>query len=113
MTYIYSILLVVIVLAGVMFPLWPDSLRQGVWYLSMGSLGLLGLLMVIAVIRLIVFLLTVVVGKGIWIFPNLFADVGIIDSFKPAWEWHVTEKQLKEKKSPKGKAKKTKSSGEE
>ncbi|KAG0375616.1 Translocation protein S62 [Mortierella sp. AD032] len=55
--------LLLIVLAGVMFPLWPVPLRLGVWYLS----------------------------PGIWIFPNLFEDVGFVDSFIPLWGWHEPE----------------------
>lgn len=68
-----------VVLAGVMFPLWPLKMRIGVWYLSMGVLGLIGLFFATAVVRLIVWCVTVVVLKpGIWIFPNLFADVGFV-----------------------------------
>lgn len=71
--------MVVIVLAAVMFPLWPLKLRTGVWYLSMGVLGLLGLFFVIAIFRLFFWLVTIVVAKpGIWIFPELFADVGFV-----------------------------------
>ena len=40
--------LVALILAGVMFPLWPRPLRVGVWYLRLGVLGLVGLLLVIA-----------------------------------------------------------------
>lgn len=68
-----------VVLAGVMFPLWPLKMRIAVWYLSMGVLGLIGLFFATAVVRLIVWCITVVVLKpGIWIFPNLFADVGFV-----------------------------------
>jgi protein translocation Sec62 family protein len=71
--------MVVVVLAAVMFPLWPAPLRIGVWYLSIAVLGLLGLLMAIAVFRLIFYVITIVVAKpGIWIFPELFADVGFV-----------------------------------
>jgi protein translocation Sec62 family protein len=71
--------MVAVVLAAVMFPLWPASLRVGVWYLSIGVLGLVGLFFVIAIVRLIFWLITIVVAKpGIWIFPNLFADVGFV-----------------------------------
>lgn len=27
------------------------------------------------------------VPPGLWLFPNLFEDVGVIDSFKPLWGW--------------------------
>ncbi|KAJ1933955.1 Translocation protein S62, partial [Linderina macrospora] len=40
---------VAVVLAGVMFPLWPSVLRNGTWYLSILALGLLGLLFATAI----------------------------------------------------------------
>jgi len=71
--------MVAVVLAGVMFPLWPLPMRIGVWYLSMGVLGLIGLFFATAIVRLILWCVTVVVLKpGIWLFPNLFADVGFV-----------------------------------
>lgn len=71
--------MVAVVLAAVMFPLWPISMRIGVWYLSMAVLGLVGLFFGIAIFRLIFWVITIVVAKpGIWIFPNLFADVGFV-----------------------------------
>ena len=71
--------MVLIMLAGVMFPLWPVKLRIGVWYLSILALGLLGALIVLAVVRLIFWCVTVVVcKKAIWMFPNLFEDVGFV-----------------------------------
>ncbi|KAF9437398.1 Translocation protein S62 [Entomortierella beljakovae] len=90
--------LLAIVLAGVMFPLWPVTLRIGVWYLSVGILILLGLFFAMAIVRLILFMITWVVLKpGVWIFPNLFEDVGFVDSFIPLWGWHEPEapKELK------------------
>jgi translocation protein SEC62 len=75
-------LMVLVVLAGVMFPLWPMSLRIGVWYLSMAALGFVGLFFVIAIIRLILYIITwIAVSPGIWLFPNLFEDVGFVESF--------------------------------
>ncbi|KAA8909574.1 translocation protein Sec62-domain-containing protein [Sphaerosporella brunnea] len=86
----------------VLFPLWPPMLRLGVWYLSMGMLGLIGLFMVMSVFRLILFLVTcVIVSPGLWLYPNLFEDVGFFDSFRPLWAWHKP-KGVKSKK--KGKA---------
>ena len=75
-------------MAVVMFPLWPVKLRLGVWYLSMGMLGLIGLFFVMAIFRLILFCATVlVVPPGLWLYPNLFEDVGFFDSFRPVWGW--------------------------
>ncbi|KAJ1937978.1 Translocation protein S62, partial [Kickxella alabastrina] len=49
---------VAVVLAGVMFPLWPSVLRNGTWYLSMLALGLIGLLFATAIVRLIVYIIS-------------------------------------------------------
>ncbi|PVU92209.1 hypothetical protein BB559_003792 [Furculomyces boomerangus] len=86
---LYTILggigLVLVVLAGVLFPLWPSTLRQGAWYLSMAAIGFLGLLFVIAIIRLIVYVISIFSHPpGLWIFPNLFEDVGFFDTDIPA-----------------------------
>lgn len=92
--------MVVVMLAGVMFPLWPPTMRLGVWYLSVGALGLIGLFFAIAILRLIFWLITLVVAKpGIWIFPNLFEDVGFVDSFIPLWAWDVPPPPKKSKPS--------------
>ena len=78
----------VAIMAVVMFPLWPLFLRQGVWYLSVGLMGLLGLFFAMAIFRLILFAVTIFVAPpGLWLFPNLFEDVGFFDSFKPGWGW--------------------------
>lgn len=79
MMYVGGFAMVVVMLAGVMFPLWPPVVRLGASYLSFGVLGLIGLFFAIALVRLIFYVITLVVASpGIWIFPNLFADVGFV-----------------------------------
>jgi len=124
-TYLGAVALVVIVLAGVMFPLWPVSIRIGVWYLSMAGFGFIGLFIGLAIFRLIFYIITIIVASpGIWIFPKLFADVGFFDSFVPLWEWDVPPpKKVKKKRLADGdkekeskeekKARKRKVAGEE
>ena len=76
------------IFAVVLFPLWPMILRQGVWYLSIGMMGLLGLFFAMSIFRLILFCITVfAVPPGLWLYPNLFEDVGFFDSFRPVWGW--------------------------
>ncbi|KAF5310898.1 hypothetical protein D9619_008183 [Psilocybe cf. subviscida] len=107
-TYAGGILMVAIMLAGVMFPLWPPIMRLGVWYLSIAMLGLIGVFFGIAILRLIFYVITIVVASpGIWIFPQLFADVGFIDSFIPLWEWDLPKKKTKKRKSEKEKKEKS------
>jgi len=107
-TYLGGIAMVAVMLAGVMFPLWPPTLRLGVWYLSIGVLVLIGAFFGIAILRLIFYIITVVVASpGIWVFPQLFADVGFVDSFIPLYEWDYPKKKKGSKKikSEKGKGK--------
>ncbi|KAL9114519.1 MAG: hypothetical protein Q9227_001600 [Pyrenula ochraceoflavens] len=94
-----------LVMALVMFPLWPIVLRQGVWYLSVGMMGLLGLFFAMAIFRLILFCVTVfVVPPGLWLYPNLFEDVGFFDSFRPLWGWQENKKAKKKAKKNEAKA---------
>ncbi|KAF4578503.1 Translocation protein S62 [Pleurotus pulmonarius] len=108
-TYAGGIGMVALLFAGVMFPLWPPTMRLGVWYLSMAMLAFLALFFAIAIVRLIFYIITIVVAPpGIWIFPQLFADVGFVDSFIPLYEWDLPKKKGKkraEKKVDKGKGK--------
>lgn len=99
---VYGALIVIAIFTLILFPLWPMFMRKGVWYLSVGALGLIGLFFVIAIIRLIIFVITYfTVAPGLWIYPNLFADCGFFDSFKPMYEWNYP----KEKKAKKAKGK--------
>jgi hypothetical protein len=85
---LYAAGALLLVIAIVLFPLWPLFLRQGVWYLSMGMLGLIGLFFAMAIVRLIIFVITIfAVPPGLWLYPNLFEDVGFFDSFRPVWAW--------------------------
>ncbi|PUU80136.1 translocation protein Sec62-domain-containing protein [Tuber borchii] len=96
---IMAIGVIVVLLLVVMFPLWPPMLRLGVWYLSMGMLGLIGLFILMSIFRLILFLVTtVVLSPGIWLYPNLFEDVGFFDSFRPLWAWHKVKRSKKDGK---------------
>jgi len=98
-TKLYAAGALALILAIVFFPVWPYKLRLGVWYLSMGCLGLLGLFFAMAIFRLILFVITTfAVPPGLWLYPNLFEDVGFFDSFKPLWGWQETAESKKEAK---------------
>lgn len=97
-TKVWAVLALIAVFAVVLFPLWPLVMRQGVWYLSVGAMGLLGLFFAMSIFRLILFCVTFfVVPPGLWLFPNLFEDVGFIDSFRPVWGWQETKKKKSKK----------------
>jgi len=97
-TYLGGFAMVAVILIGVMFPLWPPFMRLGAYYLSLLFFALIGLFFVIAIVRLIFYIITVIVASpGIWIFPNLFADVGFVDSFIPGWDWDLPPQKKKRK----------------
>ncbi|KAL8627775.1 hypothetical protein Q9189_006518 [Teloschistes chrysophthalmus] len=97
---LYAVGALILIMAVVMFPLWPIKLRIGVWYLSMGVLGLIGLFFAMAIFRLILFGVTYfAVPPGLWLYPNLFEDVGFFDSFRPVWGWQEDKKKGKKSKS--------------
>jgi len=105
-TYVGGVAMVAVMLAGVMFPLWPPVMRMSVSYLSMGVLGIAGLFIALAIVRLIFYIITVIVASpGIWIFPKLFADVGFVESFIPLWEWDLPKKKGKKRRAEKEKSK--------
>jgi translocation protein SEC62 len=107
----FAACMVLVVLAGVMFPLWPIKMRIGVWYLSVGVLGLIALFFGLAIIRLFLWVLTkLTASPGIWLFPNLFADVGFVDSFIPLWSWDLPPRPSTSSKKKKNKDKASSSS---
>lgn len=72
--------LIVGILALVLFPVWPFAVKYGIWLLSLYLLvfliGLLGL-------RLLIYVVCVIAGFNVWLFPNLLGDYGFFESFKP------------------------------
>lgn len=92
--YLIVIGVISAILALVCYPLWPRSMRRGSYYLSMGALGLLGLFFVLAILRLVVYLITLPMSKdkgGFWLFPNLFEDCGVLESFRPLYGYGEKE----------------------
>jgi translocation protein SEC62 len=89
MRKVYAALALAAIFAIVCYPLWPLKLRQGGYYLSWGFLCFMGLFFAMAIFRVILFCVTYfVLPPGFWLFPNLWEDVSVIDSFKPVWAWH-------------------------
>ena len=87
---LYAVGLVFVAFIFVMYPMWPSPLRAGSWYVFMALIGFLGFVLFLGVVRLILFAITSFThSPGIWLFPNLYADCGVIESFKPLWCWHV------------------------
>ncbi|XP_076004290.1 translocation protein SEC62 [Genypterus blacodes] len=87
-TFAMGLILVIAVIAATLFPLWPAEMRVGVYYLSVAAGCFVASILLLAVARCILFLLIWVVTGGrhhFWFLPNLTADVGFIDSFRPLY----------------------------
>lgn len=87
-----SIAGVLICLTIAMFPIWPRSIKIGTGYLFYVLLGIVGFLVFITIFRYILnVLLWLSIRRSFWIFPNLYADCGVIESFIPLYGWDEEE----------------------
>lgn len=77
---IYFIVVLMLIAAGVLFPLWPYELKYSLWLLSVFFLVTI---VSIILLRLVLYTVLATFGISFWLFPNLFGDYGIIDSLKP------------------------------
>lgn len=87
--WLFGALLVVGAIVVCLFPLWPPTLRLGVYYLSIAAAGFLVFILSLAVIRFIVFCIVwALTGSKhhFWLFPNLTEDVGFFASFWPLYQ---------------------------
>ena len=70
------------IIAGVLFPLWPYELKYGLWLLSV---ALLVVIISLILVRIILYAALASFGISFWLFPNMFGDYGLVDSFKPLY----------------------------
>jgi translocation protein SEC62 len=114
--WIFGTLLVLGAIGVCLFPLWPPSVRLGVYYLSVAAAGFLVTIIILAVIRLIIFCLIWVCTMGkhhLWILPNLTEDVGFLASFWPLYTYEYKGDDTLVKKDKGKKKKKDKDSDAE
>uniref|UniRef100_A0A3B4FKK6 Translocation protein SEC62 n=1 Tax=Pundamilia nyererei TaxID=303518 RepID=A0A3B4FKK6_9CICH len=93
-------LILIAVIAATLFPLWPAEMRVGVYYLSVAAGCFVASILLLAV-RCILFLIIWLVTGGrhhFWFLPNLTADVGFIDSFRPLYTHEYKGPRGSEKK---------------
>lgn len=76
------------------FPMWH---RYLLYYLRYPILAFFLFMMVAAVVRCVVYLITLFFyEEQCWIWPNLFADCGFFESFKPMYVWTTNNKEKEE-----------------
>ncbi|XP_014222895.1 translocation protein SEC62 [Trichogramma pretiosum] len=87
--WFFGTLLVLGAIGVCLFPLWPLTVRHGVWYLSVAAAGFLVFILSLLIVRSVVFCLLWVLTLGrhhLWLFPNLIEDVGFFASFWPIYD---------------------------
>ena len=95
-----GILVLLLVFGLCLFPLWDQRIRTGVYYLSLGLMFLMVGFFALGAFRWVLwFFLVITTGRGGFLYPNLFADCGVLESFVPVWAWD--EKKVKKVKETK------------
>jgi translocation protein SEC62 len=106
---IIGLMIVFGTIAGCLFPLWPDWLRLGVYYLSVTGIAAFGLLFAVALARTLLFATIWLATMGrhkLWVLPNLLEDCGVFESFQPYYTYEYCppkDKSAEEKKKSKKK----------
>jgi len=101
-TFILGILLVLGVVIVCLFPLWPESVRDYSWYLSVAGAIFVGGILILAILRYIIYGLLWLGTMGklhFWLLPNLTAECGFFESFVPAYQYTVKKEEKEEDKS--------------
>ncbi|KAH9487653.1 Translocation protein S62 [Bulinus truncatus] len=96
--FMIGLLMVLGAIALCMFPLWPEAVRVGVYYLSVAAAGFVGFILCLVVVRLVLFCCIWVLTFGkhhFWFLPNLTEDVGFFDSFRPLYKHDIVSKDAK------------------
>lgn len=107
--WLCGVLVVVGTITVCMFPLWPATVRKGVYYLSIAAAGFLVTIIGLTVLRVVVFCLVWMLTLSrhhLWLLPNLTEDVGFFASFWPLYKYEYrpgtdSEKSSKNKKKRK------------
>jgi len=88
-TSLWLIFMVFLAFFFLLFRVWPEWLRLGVWYVSW---YLLVFLIATAIVRVIVWFLVWHIGIDFWIFPNYFIDSdNPLDTFLPVFSLNTRE----------------------
>lgn len=86
---ILAFVCIIVILSVFMNQLWPKRLKHYSSYVFYPIIAFLCFIVVLGFVRLIFFAVTFFAKPpGIWLFPNLFADVGFFESFVPVWCYH-------------------------
>jgi translocation protein SEC62 len=82
------LIFVLVTFCLVTFQMWPRKARYLVSYTSYAFGAFIAFLGIVSVLRLVLFGITYYLcSRAIWLFPNLYADMGFFESFVPVWDY--------------------------
>lgn len=83
-----AVLIIALLFLLAMYQVWPAWLKSLSGYLKYVVMAFIVFLIVTGIVRLIVYTISSFTHPpGLWIFPNLFAECGVIESFIPLYSW--------------------------
>ncbi|KAI5188764.1 translocation protein SEC62 [Nematocida minor] len=107
--FLMSILGLMFALTIAMFPIWPRSLKVVTGYLFYVLIGIVISLLSITVVRFVLYIsIWLATRRSFWLFPNLYAECGILESFVPLYGWDQEEEEAGPDAAQKAEAKKIK-----
>jgi translocation protein SEC62 len=96
-TFLLCLVFVLLTFLLVTFQMWPRKAKYLVSYVSYAFGGFIVFLGAITIVRLVLFAATCCLcPPGIWLFPNLYADMGFFESFVPLWDYSREPEARKE-----------------
>lgn len=113
--FLIGLILVIGAIAVCLFPLWPEWMRVGAYYLSLTAATLLGFILGLSIFRYVLYAGVWIVTLGkvhFFLLPNLTEDVGFLDSFLPLYELEIAQRN-EENRSKRKKRRKAKDSDAE
>lgn len=72
---------------GALFPIWPYILQRMMLYATYFFILIIGSIAWFSIVRLLVYIPLRIIGRPGWVFPNLYCDVGLFDTFRPFFAW--------------------------
>lgn len=80
---IATFLIIAVVIGFTLLPVWPESAKKVLWYLTCTFLIFM---LTFIFLRFVAFLFMWILGYEFWVFPRLFDEsLSFIDSFKPVY----------------------------
>lgn len=98
-SYLQGLGILTAVFSFVVIQIWPEKPRRIAYYVTVVITIALVLILIISLLRIVVNILCkLLLGKDLWIFPNLFEEVDLKDVLRPLYKVYGPSDEAKVKK---------------